>query len=49
MLFVVAALLVVAWALATVSGYPMAGFADLLVVFAFVLALLGVLSRRRVM
>jgi hypothetical protein len=49
MLFVFAAIFAAAWAIATATGYPMAGFADLLVVFAFVLALLGVLSRTRVM
>jgi hypothetical protein len=48
MLFTIAVILLVLWALGMVSGYAIGGFIHLLLVIAIVMVLVGFISGRRV-
>ncbi len=49
MLWTIAVVLMVLWALGLVSSYTMGGFIHLLLVVAIVVALIGVIQGRRVL
>jgi hypothetical protein len=48
MLFTIAVILLVLWALGMVSGYAIGGFIHLLLVIAIIMVLVGFISGRRV-
>lgn len=48
MLFTIAVILLVLWALGMVSGYAIGGFIHLLLVIAIVMVLVGFISGRKV-
>ncbi len=49
MLYTVALLLIIAWALGLVTSYTMGGFIHLLLVIAFVVVLIRIIQGRRVL